>query len=82
MPTIFEGTFATPPGHFAIVAARSNQSIVEKLLAGALDGLKRHCVPDSRIDIAWVPGSFEIPLAPHRLSVLAKYRPSSASAPS
>jgi 6,7-dimethyl-8-ribityllumazine synthase len=73
MPNIFEGTFATPPGHFAIVAARFNQSVVEKLLAGALDGLHRHGVPDNRIDIAWVPGSFEIPLVAHRLAGSAKY---------
>lgn len=73
MPTIFEGTFVTPPGRFAIVAARFNQSVVEKLLDGALDGLKRHGVADAAIDVAWVPGSFEIPLVAQKLARSGKY---------
>jgi 6,7-dimethyl-8-ribityllumazine synthase len=73
MPNVFEGSFVTPPGRFAIVAARFNQSIVEKLVAGALDGLKRHGVLDEAIDLAWVPGSFEIPLVAQRLAGSRKY---------
>jgi 6,7-dimethyl-8-ribityllumazine synthase len=73
MPNVFEGTFVTPPGRFAIVAARFNQSVVEKLVAGALDGLKRHGVAEEAIDLAWVPGSFEIPLVAQRLAGSKKY---------
>jgi 6,7-dimethyl-8-ribityllumazine synthase len=73
MPTVYEGTSASPPGRFAIVAARFNRVVVEKLVEGALDGLKRHGVADAAIDLAWVPGSFEIPLAAKRLASTLKY---------
>jgi 6,7-dimethyl-8-ribityllumazine synthase len=73
MPTIYEGTFAPPPGRFALVAARFNSAIVDGLIAGALDGLKRHGVADEAIDLVRVPGSFEIPLAAQRLAVSRKY---------
>lgn len=82
MPTIFEGTFATPPRSFRDRGGTFNQSVVEKLLAGAIDGLKRHGVPDNCIDIAWVPGSFEIPLVAHRLAGSTGTVPSSVWVPS
>jgi 6,7-dimethyl-8-ribityllumazine synthase len=73
MPTIYEGTFAPPPGRFALVAARFNHVIVEQLVNGALDGLKRHGVADEAIDVVWVPGSFEIPLVARRLAGNGRY---------
>jgi 6,7-dimethyl-8-ribityllumazine synthase len=73
MPTIYEGTFATPPGRFALVAARFNGSIVEGLVSGALDGLRRHGVSDDAIDLVRVPGSFEIPLAAQKLAGSGRY---------
>src|SRR5437868_11832775 len=73
MHTTYEGNFATPAGRFALVAARFNHFIVERLVAGAEDGLKRHGVADSAIDLVWVPGSFEIPLAAQRLAAGGKY---------
>src|SRR5690349_6106103 len=73
MPTIYEGDFSTPPGRFALVAARFNGAIVEQLVAGALDGLKRHGVADGSIDVAYVPGSFEIPLAAKKLAESGRY---------
>jgi 6,7-dimethyl-8-ribityllumazine synthase len=73
MPTIYEGTFTSPPGRFALVAARFNHFVVEHLVNGALDGLKRHGVADKAIDVVWVPGSFEIPLLAQRLAASAKY---------
>jgi len=73
MPTTYEGTSAAPPGRFGVVAARFNNVVVEKLLAGALDALKRHGVADSAIDLAWVPGSLEIPLVAQRLAGSRKY---------
>src|SRR5271168_1854400 len=73
MPTIYEGTFATPPGRFALVAARFNGLVVEALVGGALDGLRRHGVADADIDLVRVPGSFEIPLVAQRLAGSGKY---------
>ena len=73
MPTVYEGTFAPPPGRFAVVAARFNATIVDGLTAGALDGLKRHGVADDAIDVVHVPGSFEIPLVAQKLAGSARY---------
>jgi 6,7-dimethyl-8-ribityllumazine synthase len=73
MPTIIEGTFAVPPGRFALVAARFNSTIVEDLVAGALDGLRRHGVADDAIDLVRVPGSFEIPLVAQKLAATGRY---------
>jgi 6,7-dimethyl-8-ribityllumazine synthase len=73
MPTVYEGTFAPPPGRFALVAARFNSAIVEPLVAGALDGLTRHGVADDAIDLVRVPGSYEIPLVAQRLAGSGKY---------
>lgn len=73
MPNIIEGHFSPPPGRFALVAARFNHFIVEHLVHGALDGLKRHGVSEDAIDLAWVPGSFEIPLVAQRLAASRKY---------
>ena len=73
MPTVYEGTFAAPPGRFALIAARFNHFIVEHLVNGALDGLKRHGVADDAIDLVWVPGSFEIPPIAQRLAASGKY---------
>jgi 6,7-dimethyl-8-ribityllumazine synthase len=73
MPHTIEGNLAPPAGRFAIVAARFNQLVVEKLVAGALDGLKRHGVADDAIDVVWTPGSFEIPLVAQRLAASKKY---------
>jgi 6,7-dimethyl-8-ribityllumazine synthase len=71
--TIYEGTLAPPPGRFVLVAARFNRFIVEHLVSGALDGLKRHGVADEAVDVVWVPGSFEIPLVAQRLAASGKY---------
>ena len=73
MPTVYEGTFAPPPGRFALVAARFNQFVVEPLVQGALDGLRRHGVADGDIDLVWVPGSFEVPLVAQRLAASGRY---------
>jgi 6,7-dimethyl-8-ribityllumazine synthase len=70
---VFEGTFAPPPGRFALVAARFNHFVVEHLVGGALDGLRRHGVAEEAVDIVWVPGSFEIPLVAQRLAQSGNY---------
>ena len=69
----FEGTFAPPPGRFALVAARFNHFVVEHLVGGARDGLLRHGVAEDAIDLVWVPGSYEIPLVARRLAGSGKY---------
>jgi 6,7-dimethyl-8-ribityllumazine synthase len=71
--TTYEGTFAPPPGRFALVAARFNSALVDHLIAGALDGLKRHGVAGEAIDLVRVPGSFEIPLVAQRLAASKQY---------
>lgn len=56
-----------------IVAARFNEFIVSKLLSGALDGLVRHGVAEESVDVAWVPGAFEIPLIAQKMAAAQKY---------
>ena len=57
----------------AIVAARFNEIIVNKLLGGAVDGLVRHGVEEENITAAWVPGAFEIPLIAKKMARSGKY---------
>src|SRR5262249_34023346 len=70
---IFEGNFAPPPGRFALVAARFNHFVVEHLVGGCVDGLKRHGVAEDAIDLVRVPGSYEIPLVARRLAASGRY---------
>ena len=71
---ILEGKLVGSEGlHIAIVASRFNEFIVSKLLSGAEDGLVRHGVPTENIDMAWVPGAFEIPVAALHLAQSGKY---------
>lgn len=71
--TTLEGTFAPPPGRFAVVAARFNNLIVDQLVSGALDALQRHGIAEQAIDLVKTPGSFEIPLVAQRLASSRKY---------
>jgi 6,7-dimethyl-8-ribityllumazine synthase len=70
---VIEGDFSSPAGRFAILAARFNEFIVNQLVAGATDTLQRHGVPDDRIDLIRVPGSFEIPVVAQKLGKSGKY---------
>lgn len=72
MPT-YEGDFSAPSGRFAVVAARFNGLVTEALLAGCRDAFARHGVPDDRLDVAWVPGSFEVPLVARQLAESGRY---------
>lgn len=69
----YEGTLDGRDLRLAIVVARFNDLISERLLAGALDALRRHSVRDEDIDVVWVPGSFEIPAAARRLACTRRY---------
>ncbi|RKD29384.1 6,7-dimethyl-8-ribityllumazine synthase [Lacrimispora algidixylanolytica] len=71
--TIYEGKLVSKDIRIGIVAARFNEFITSKLLGGALDGLKRHEVNENNIDIAWVPGAFEIPLIASKMAKSGKY---------
>lgn len=71
--TTFEGNLASPVGRFVVVAARFNQFVVDSLVAGAREGLRRHGVAEDAVDLAWVPGAFEIPLVAKRLASSGKY---------
>lgn len=73
MANLIEGTLSKPNGEFAIIAARFNSMIVDALLGGSIDALKRHGVADEHIDVIRVPGSFEIPLVAKKLAVKKKY---------
>lgn len=69
----FEGKLVSENIKVGIVVARFNEFIVSKLLCGATDGLKRHNVKEEDIDIAWVPGAFEIPLIASKMARSGKY---------
>jgi 6,7-dimethyl-8-ribityllumazine synthase len=73
MPTVISATSLAPADRFAIVVARWNEAITRKLLDGAVAKLKEHAVADDAIDVAWVPGSMEIPLAAQRLAASNRY---------
>ncbi len=70
---VFEGKLVSKDIKVGIVAARFNEFITGKLLAGAIDGLKRHDVKDEDIDVAWVPGAFEIPLIASKMAKSGRY---------
>ncbi len=74
MPRVFEGKPKAPTGSLAIVVSRYNQSITRNLLAGALATLAEHKVADDAIDVAWVPGAWEIPLVADRLATSGRYQ--------
>ena len=73
MANIIEGYISGKGLKFGIVAARFNEFIVSKLVGGALDTLHRHETADHDIDVAWVPGAFEIPLAARKMAESGKY---------
>jgi 6,7-dimethyl-8-ribityllumazine synthase len=73
MANVIEGKLIVEGLKFGIVVARFNEFITSKLLAGALDALKRHGAKDIDVDVAWVPGAFEIPLAAKKMAESTKY---------
>ena len=73
MPNVIPFADLTPDDRFAIVVARWNESITSKLLEGAVRALVDNGVADDAIYVAWVPGSFEIPLVAQRLADSGAY---------
>ncbi|MFD2231576.1 6,7-dimethyl-8-ribityllumazine synthase [Alkalimarinus sediminis] len=69
----YEGDFRNCSGRYAIVVGRFNSFVVESLLEGAIDTLKRHGIEEKDIEIYRVPGAFEIPVAVQRVAKTGKY---------
>jgi 6,7-dimethyl-8-ribityllumazine synthase len=72
-PRVIEGDLSVRDLRIACVAARFNDFVVESLVRGALDALKRHGVTDKQIEIVRVPGAFEIPLVLRKLALSRRY---------
>ena len=70
---ILEGKVVAEGMKVGIVVARFNEFITSKLLSGAIDGLVRHDVNEDDVDVAWVPGAFEIPLVASKMAKSRKY---------
>lgn len=70
---IYEGKLIAEGKKFGIVVSRFNEFITNKLLEGALDALKRHGALNENIEIAWVPGAFEIPLIAKKMAESKRY---------
>ena len=73
MGKLFEGMLLGEGLKIGVVASRFNEFITRKLLDGAQDALLRHGVAADNIDVAWVPGAFEIPLVAQKLAQTKKY---------
>ncbi len=73
MMKIFEGNLVAQGLRVGIVVGRFNEFIVSKLLGGAIDGLKRHGVEEDNIEVAWVPGAFELPLVAKKMAQNENY---------
>ncbi len=74
MPRVWDGRETKPEGKFALVVARYNESITARLLEGALEAFRARGVDDAKVDVAWVPGAWEIPVAAQRLARSGDYR--------
>jgi len=73
MVKVLEGNLIAEGLKFGIIVSRFNEFITTKLLGGALDTLHRHAAKDEDIEVAWVPGAFEIPLAAKKMAESGKY---------
>lgn len=70
---VIEGNLVAQELRMGIVAGRFNEFIVSKLVGGAIDALKRHGVASEKIEVAYVPGAFEIPLVAKKMAQSEKY---------
>ena len=73
MPTEITPAALEPADHFGIVVAKWNEAITRKLLDGAVSTLREHGVKDEAIEVAWVPGSFEIPVVAQRMAASGRF---------
>jgi 6,7-dimethyl-8-ribityllumazine synthase len=73
LPKVYEGHLLGQGLRMGLVVGRFNEFITSKLLSGALDSLNRHGVSDDNVEIAWVPGAFEIPMVAKKMALSKKY---------
>ncbi len=73
MPKFYEGHLIGQDLRFGIVVGRFNEFITNKLFGGAMDAFNRHGVGDHNIEVAWVPGAFEIPMVARKMVLSGKY---------
>jgi 6,7-dimethyl-8-ribityllumazine synthase len=73
MAKVYEGHLVSQSATYGIVVGRFNEFITGKLLSGALDALKRHGAAEENVEIAWVPGAFEIALIAQKMAESGKY---------
>ena len=73
MNRVYEGSIDGGGRRVAIAASRFNRLVTDPLVAGATEELRRHGVAEADIDLAWVPGAFELPLAAERLAASGRY---------
>ncbi|OXM88118.1 6,7-dimethyl-8-ribityllumazine synthase [Paenibacillus rigui] len=73
MAKVYEGNLVSEGLRYGIVVGRFNEFITSKLLGGALDALKRHGAKDDEVEVAWVPGAFEISLIAQKMAESGKY---------
>lgn len=73
MANIYQGQLVAGKHRFGVVVSRFNEFITSRLLAGCVDALERHGVDGEAIDVAWTPGSFEVPVVARRMAESGKY---------
>lgn len=73
MGKVYEGRFDAGGKRLALVVSRFNDFFTKELLGGARDCLARHGVSDDQVDVAWVPGSFELPMVARQLARTGRY---------
>lgn len=73
MIKLYEGRLVAKDYRFGIVVARFNEFISGKLLSGCLDALKRHDAPEENLEVAWVPGAFELPLLAQKMAAAGRF---------
>ena len=73
MGTTFQGELHGADLRLALVVSRFNEAVTSRLLAGARSALERHGVREEDVDVAWVPGAFELPIAARRLAESRRY---------
>ena len=73
MANVYQGRLVAGKHRFGVVVSRFNEFISSRLLAGCLDALQRHGADTDAVDVAWTPGSFEIPVVAKRMAESGRY---------
>lgn len=73
-PTVYEGCLVSPArARYAVVASRFNEAITRRLVEGAVEAFQRHGADVRAVDVAWVPGAFELPLVAQQMAASGRY---------